>query len=48
MASRFLQKYHMPEGFQDILSELVREVLRAQPDDIIEFLANYCEARANG
>lgn len=30
------------------MSELVREVLRNQPDDIIEFLANYCEARAAG
>jgi len=48
MASKYLSKYSVPEGFVDILHELTREVLRAQPDDILEFAANFFEHKAQG
>ncbi|KAL4482570.1 hypothetical protein ABPG72_005813 [Tetrahymena utriculariae] len=48
MASKYLQKYQVPEGFYDILHEFTREVLRAQPEDIIEYAANYFEHKAQG
>lgn len=41
MASKYLQKFPVPEGFQEILADLTREVLREQPANIIEYAANY-------
>jgi len=43
MASKYLQKYQVPEGFYDILHEFSREILRAQPEDILDYAANYFE-----
>lgn len=34
-------KLRVPEGFQNVLEGLAREVLREQPEDIILFAANY-------
>ncbi|EGR32891.1 regulatory subunit of type ii pka r-subunit family protein, putative [Ichthyophthirius multifiliis] len=48
MASKYLQKYPVPEGFYEILHDFTREILRAQPEDIIYFAANYFEQKAQG
>ena len=43
MASKYLQKFPVPAGFQEILSDFTREVLRDQPENIIEYAAQYFE-----
>ncbi|CAD8105668.1 unnamed protein product [Paramecium sonneborni] len=48
MASKYLQKYPVPEGFHQILHDFAREVLRDQPDDIIKYGAEYFECMAQG
>ena len=37
MASKYIQKYPVPQGFPDILHDFAREVLRDQPENIYEF-----------
>ena len=37
MASKYLQKYPVPEAFPDVLSDFAREVLRDQPENIYDF-----------
>ncbi len=44
MASKYLQKFPIPEAFPDILHDYAREVLRDQPQDIIEFSIGYFTA----
>ena len=34
-------KLKVPPGFQNLLEGLAREVLREQPENLIEFSANY-------
>ena len=41
MASKYIQKFPIPEGFPEILHDLAKEILRNQPSDIIEFSALY-------
>lgn len=41
MASTYLQKFPVPEQFPEILHDLLREILREQPEDIIEFSYRY-------
>ena len=41
MASKYLQKYPVPEDFPDVLHDFAREVLRDQPDNIYEYGAQY-------
>ena len=41
MASKYLQKYPVPEEFPDLLHDFAREVLRDQPDNIYEYGALY-------
>ena len=41
MASKYIQKFPVPEGFPEILHDLSKEILRNQPEDIIEFSAYY-------
>ena len=40
-----LVKLRVPDGFLELLESLYREVLRAQPDDVISFMALYLEDR---
>ena len=47
MASKYLQKFPIPEAFPDILHDYAREVLRDQPEDIIEFSIGYFTALEN-
>lgn len=35
------KKVNVPRGFEHILEDLAREVLRAQPDNVIEFAAKH-------
>jgi len=37
--------FNAPSGFQEILHDFAKEVLRYQPKDIIEFGADYFETR---
>jgi hypothetical protein len=48
MASKYLQKYPVPAGFEQILHDFAREVLRDQPDNIIEYAASYFEMLEQG
>ena len=48
MASKYRKKFEMPEGFDDILENYSREVLRDQPLDIIEFSYLYFKALEDG
>ena len=48
MASKYLQKYPVPAGFQEILSDFTREVLRDQPSNVIEYAAKYFEMMEKG
>ena len=40
-ASDYLRKYGIPEGFEDLLEHFVVEVLRDQPEDMVDFGVNY-------
>ena len=44
MASKYLQKYPVPEDFPDLLHDFAREVLRDQPADIYHFGMEYFTA----
>jgi hypothetical protein len=41
MASKYIQKFPIPEGFPEILSDFAKEILRNRPKDIYEFSAEY-------
>ena len=44
MASKYSQKFPVPEGFGEVLHDFTREILRDQPEDIIEYAAAYFDA----
>ena len=44
MASKYRQKYELPQGFYNVLEDYSREVLRDQPQDILEFSYMYFKA----
>ena len=44
MASKYLQKYPVPEDFPDLLHDFAREVLRDQPENIYEYGSLYFKA----
>jgi hypothetical protein len=48
MASKYIQKFPVPEGFPEILHDLSKEILRNQPADIIEFSALYFKCLQEG
>lgn len=35
------KKVNVPKGFEHVLEDLSREVLRLQPDNVIQFAAKY-------
>eukprot|EP00796_Vickermania_ingenoplastis_P006113 gene6113-4395_t len=41
LASRYRPRQTLPPNFSDVLKEYAREVLRAQPEDILEWSADY-------
>jgi hypothetical protein len=48
MASKYIQKFPVPEGFPEILHDLAKEILRNQPEDIIDFSAQYFKCLQEG
>ena len=44
MASKYRKKFTVPENFQEFLADYTREVLRDQPQDIVEFSYLYFKA----
>ena len=44
MASKYRQKYTLPNNFYQVLEDYSREVLRDQPQDILEFSYLYFKA----
>ena len=45
MASKYLQKYPIPAGFPEVLSDFTREILRDQPEDIVDYAVKYFELK---
>ena len=48
MSSKYIKKYAIPVGFQDLLSESTKEILRNQPKDIIDFGIEYFKCLQQG
>ena len=48
MSSKYIKKYTIPPGFQDLLSEFTKEILRNQPEDIIDFGVEYFKCLQQG
>lgn len=48
MASKYIQKFPIPTGFPEILNDFAKEILRNQPQDIIEFSAEYFKCLQEG
>lgn len=48
MASKYIQKFNIPTDFPNILHDLSREILRYQPDNIVEFCALYFKCMQEG
>ena len=47
MASKYLQKYPVPENFPDLLHDFAREVLRDQPANIYHYGYEYFKSIEN-
>ena len=45
MASKYLQKHPLPQGFREILHDFAKEILRDQPRDIVHYAALYFKAQ---
>lgn len=48
MASKYIQKFPIPDKFPEILHDLSKEILRYQPQNIIEFCALYFKCLQEG
>jgi len=48
MASSYQQKFPVPDGFPEILHDLMKAVLREQPSDIVEYSYQYFENMSKG
>ena len=48
MASKYLKKFPVPQKFNEILHDFAREILRNQPEDIIDFGHEYFIAKDEG
>lgn len=44
MASKYIKKFRVPEGFENLLNDFAKEVLRNQPKDILDFGVQYFKA----
>ena len=40
MSSKYVKKYKIPIGFRDLLTEFTREILRNQPNDLVNLVQN--------
>ena len=48
MASKYLKLFKIPPGFEDILNDFGKEILRNKPPDIIDFGIKYFQALEEG
>ena len=48
MASKYINKFKVPPGFEDILNDFAKEVLRNQPKDILDFGCEYFRCLQEG
>ena len=48
MASKYLQDFPVPSGFQEILADFTKEVIRDQPQDIVDYAVQYFEMLQKG
>lgn len=48
MASKYRKRYSVPQGFDLVLEELTREILREQPRNIVAFAAHYFKCKVSG
>lgn len=48
MASKYLQHFPIPAGFQQLLADLTRDILKDQPANIVEYAANYFQSLEQG
>ena len=48
MSSKYINKYSIPPGFQSLLSEFTKEILRNQPKDIVDFAVEYFKCLQQG
>ena len=47
MATKYMERLQIPEGFEQMLHDLVKAILREQPKDINRFCFNYFIAKKN-
>ena len=48
MSSKYIKKYSIPPGFQSLLSEFTKAILRNQPKDIVDFAVEYFKCLQQG
>lgn len=48
MASAYRTQFKVPAGFEQILEDLTREILREQPRDIYKFASQYFRSKQAG
>lgn len=48
MASKYIKKFKVPDGFEDTLNDFAKEILRNQPKDIIDFGIEYFKGIEEG
>ena len=45
MASKYISKFPIPQGYPEMLHDFSREILRLQPENILEFGYQYFKAK---
>ena len=45
---KYYSRYAVPDGFRDVMMDLVKEILRDQPEDIVKYCAEYFKAKEEG
>ena len=48
MATRYMERLQIPDGFEELLHDLIKEILREQPKNINFFCYQYFYAKENG
>lgn len=48
MATRYMERLQIPEGFEELLHDLIKEILREQPKNINFFCYQYFYTKQNG
>ena len=48
MASKYIRKFKVPDGFENVLNDFAKEILRNQPKDILDFGIQYFKGLEEG